>query len=71
MFKTVLRCAAPAMIVAMLVLVPFLGKAFTIDDTLFLYLARHALTDPLHPAAFDMYWTSQCGCGARRSRAVR
>lgn len=43
-------------LVATLVLVPFLGKAFTIDDTVFLFEAKHALTDPLHPTAFVMTW---------------
>ena len=52
----VLRVAAPALLLATLVLVPFLNKAFTIDDTVFLFEARHALTDPLHPTAFDMTW---------------
>lgn len=37
-------------------LVPFLGKPFTMDDTVFLLEARQALTDPLHPTAFDMTW---------------
>ena len=52
--RTVLRCATPALIVAVLILAPFREKAFTIDDTSSLYQARHALVDPLHPAAFDM-----------------
>jgi hypothetical protein len=38
------------------VLVPFLDKAFTIDDTVFLREAGHALSDPLHPTAFEMVW---------------
>jgi hypothetical protein len=54
--RTVLRCATPALIVAVLILAPFREKAFTIDDTSSLYQARHALVDPLHPAAFDMVW---------------
>ncbi len=37
-------------------LVPFLDKAFTIDDPIFLMEARHSLSDPLHPTAFDMVW---------------
>ena len=52
-----LRCAAPGMIVATAVLLPFLNKAFTIDDTLFLRQAEHLLTDPLHPTAFEMVWS--------------
>jgi hypothetical protein len=33
-------------------LIPFLNKAFTIDDTMFLLQAKHLLSDPLHPTAF-------------------
>jgi 4-amino-4-deoxy-L-arabinose transferase-like glycosyltransferase len=50
------KIASPALLLAALVLVPFLGKAFTMDDTVFLLEARHALADPLHPTAFEMTW---------------
>ncbi len=53
---TVLRCAAPSLLLAALVLVPFADKAFTIDDTVFLSQAQHALVDPLHPTAFVTVW---------------
>jgi 4-amino-4-deoxy-L-arabinose transferase-like glycosyltransferase len=49
--------AAPAILLSAVVLLPFLGKAFTIDDTLFLKQARHALSDPLHPSAVEMVWS--------------
>ncbi len=52
----VLRLAAPALLLSSLVLLPFLNKAFTIDDPVFLFEAQHALTDPLHPTAFEMTW---------------
>lgn len=55
--KSVLRLAAPALLLAAAVLLPFLGKAFTIDDTLFLLQAEHLLSDPLHPTAFEVVWT--------------
>ena len=51
------RAAAPAIVLAALLLIPFLGKAFTIDDPLFLYQARHVLDDPLHPTAFPVVWS--------------
>ncbi len=51
-----IRLAAPALALAALLLVPFLDKAFTIDDTTFLREAEHAVADPLHPTAFDMVW---------------
>ena len=53
---TILRRSAPAILLATAILLPFLGKAFTIDDTVFLFEARHAVTDPLHPTAFEMAW---------------
>jgi hypothetical protein len=48
-----LAAAALGMLVTALVLLPFLGKAFTIDDTFFMREAQQALRDPLHPTAFD------------------
>ncbi|HEX4824962.1 MAG TPA: hypothetical protein VFV19_11690 [Candidatus Polarisedimenticolaceae bacterium] len=51
------RAAWPALVLAAAVLLPFLGKAYTIDDPLFLYQARHVLEDPLHPTAFDVVWS--------------
>jgi hypothetical protein len=44
----------PALILAAAVVLPFLRKAFTIDDVTFLLQAQHVLADPLHPTAFDM-----------------
>jgi hypothetical protein len=54
----------PALALAAVVLLPFLGKAYTIDDPIFLREAQNVLTDPLHPAAFSMVWTTE-----RRLRA--
>ena len=54
----------PALALAAVVLLPFLGKAYTIDDPIFLHEAQNVLTDPLHPAAFSMVWTTE-----RRLRA--
>jgi hypothetical protein len=42
--------------VAALVLLPFLEKAFTTDDTFFLVQAKQVLKDPLQPTAFEMVW---------------
>jgi hypothetical protein len=55
---TSLRLAAPAILVASLLLLPFLNKPFTIDDPLFLREAKHALVDPLHPADFEQVWNA-------------
>jgi len=54
-----LKCAGPAIVLAALVLVPFFGKAFTIDDTLFLRQAQQITIDPSHPTAFDIVWTEK------------
>ncbi len=56
MSRQTFRSSLPAILLTTLILVPFLGKAFTIDDTVFLFEANHALSDPLHPTAFEMNW---------------
>lgn len=48
----------PALALAAIVLLPFLGKAYTIDDPVFLREAQHLLTAPLHPSAFEIVWTN-------------
>jgi len=53
-----LRLAAPAIILASLLLLPFLNRPFTIDDPLFLRAAEHTLIDPLHPANFEQVWNA-------------
>ena len=44
----------PGAMLALCLLVPFLGKAHAVDDVTFLLEAQQVLRDPLHPAAFDM-----------------
>ncbi|HXA51160.1 MAG TPA: hypothetical protein VNV86_12675, partial [Candidatus Acidoferrum sp.] len=53
-----LRLAAPAIVLASLLLLPFLNTPFTIDDPLFLRAAQHALNDPAHPADFEQVWNA-------------
>ena len=53
-----------ALALAALVLLPFLNKAYTIDDPIFLRETQSVLTDPLHPSAFPLVWSSE-----RRLRA--
>ena len=53
-----LRTAAPAMVLAAVLLLPFLNKPFTIDDPIFLGAAQHVLADPLHPADFEQVWNA-------------
>lgn len=44
----------PGALLALALLIPFLGKAHTIDDVTFLLQAQHCVRDPLHPTAFDI-----------------
>jgi hypothetical protein len=52
--KPTLLAAWPALLLASVILLPWLGKAHTIDDTTFLLQAEQVLKDPLHPTAFEM-----------------
>ena len=40
----------------LIVLVPFLGKPFNIDDPLFVWAARHIQAHPLNPYGFNVNW---------------
>ncbi len=53
---TALVCAWPAMVLAAILLAPFLGTPFTIDDPIYLREAQHVLEDPLHPQEFNIVW---------------
>jgi 4-amino-4-deoxy-L-arabinose transferase-like glycosyltransferase len=50
------RRGALAVGIVVLALAPFLGKAFTIDDPLFLHLARHLQRHPLDFFGFSVNW---------------
>jgi hypothetical protein len=54
----------PALTLAAIILLPFLTKAYTIDDPIFLQEARSLLSSPLHPTAFELVWSTE-----RRLRA--
>jgi 4-amino-4-deoxy-L-arabinose transferase-like glycosyltransferase len=43
-------------VAALACLVPFSGKAFNVDDTLFLYVARQITQHPLNPFGFKVNW---------------
>ena len=55
---SILRTSAWALLLSTLLLLPFLNKAFTVDDPTFLAGAAHMLQDPLHPSAFEMVWNT-------------
>jgi hypothetical protein len=52
------RLALPAIVLAGLLLLPFLDRPFTIDDPLFIRAAAHVLVDPLHPGDFEQVWNA-------------
>ncbi len=49
----------PRIVLSLLVLaflVPFAGKAFHMDDPLFIWAAEHIRAEPLNPYGFDVNW---------------
>src|SRR5262252_6113878 len=60
--KGILRLAVPGILLAVVCLVPFLNKAFTIDDPLFLLEARQILKAPLEPWSFPACWMGDETC---------
>src|SRR5437588_7875795 len=55
--KKVATCDAFLAIVAVIAaLVPFLNKAFHIDDPLFLWMAQQVSQHPADPYGFSVYW---------------
>lgn len=51
-----IRAAWPGVLLCALSLLPFLHSAFTIDDTVFLLEAEHAMEHPLAPPDFEIVW---------------
>jgi hypothetical protein len=58
-----MRAAWPGLLLATACLLPFLNKAFTIDDPVFLLEAQQILKTPLHPMSFDICWQGNETCG--------
>jgi hypothetical protein len=40
-------------------LAPFSGRAFHVDDTLFMWTARQIVKQPLNPYGFDLVWDTE------------
>jgi len=57
------RCSLPALILSTACLTPYLNKAFTIDDPVYMFQAQQILKTPLHPMALDICWTEDGECG--------
>jgi hypothetical protein len=58
----ILSISWPAILIALLSLVPFINKAFTIDDPYFLAMARQILQHPLHPMDYEICWNTPPYC---------
>ena len=56
-------CACPGLLLAVLFLLPYLTKAYTIDDPFFLQEAQQVLKTPLRPMHFEMCWFGGDQCG--------
>jgi len=57
-----LSSAWPALLLAFACLLPFLNKAFLIDDPHFLAMAKQILRHPLHPMDFEVCWNLTENC---------
>lgn len=72
--RTATRLAVPGVLLALFCLLPFLNKAYTIDDPFFLFEARQILKTPLQPMSFRLCWmgnetcfqASKLGAGAKQ-----
>ena len=55
-WPAIARGPIPLMVLTAVLLLPFVGKAFHIDDTLFVCAAQQIRIDPLHPYAMEFNW---------------
>lgn len=58
----VLACAWPALLLAALCLVPYLNKAFLVDDSWFLTMAKQIVRHPARPMDFEICWNDGNDC---------
>lgn len=58
----VLGSAWPALLLAAVCLLPYLNKAYLIDDPWFLMMSRQIIQHPLHPMGFDVCWDTVDNC---------
>jgi hypothetical protein len=63
----VFKLAVPAMVLALVCLIPYLNKAYTIDDPWFLLEARQILKTPLQPLSYSVCWMGNETCLLRAS----
>ena len=53
----------PAIVIACILLLPFIRKAYGIDDPYFLLMAEQTRRNPLHPLNFNLCWFDPPRCG--------
>src|SRR5215472_4929910 len=58
----VLLCSLPALILSVVCLLPYIDKAFLIDDPVFLLQAQQILKEPGHPMALNICWVFDNQC---------
>jgi hypothetical protein len=59
----ILLCSLPALILSAACLLPYLSKAFTIDDPVYVLQAQLVRQEPRHPMALDICWVEDRVCG--------
>ena len=62
--RSIVRLVLPGIILLLVCLIPFLNKAYTIDDPWFLLEARQILRTPLQPMSFPTCWMGICVAAA-------
>jgi hypothetical protein len=55
-WRRVLLCSLPALVLSGACLLPYLSKAFTIDDPFYLQQAEYIRTSPMHPTRMEVCW---------------
>ena len=60
--QNIVGLVLPGILLAVVCLVPFLNKAYTVDDPFFLLEARQILKTPLQPWSFPMCWLGDETC---------
>ncbi len=68
-WRIILSAAWPAVVFAWVMLLPYLNKAFLVDDAWFVAQAQHVLRHPLQPTNFDICWFGNEQCGKSWSMA--
>ena len=58
----VFLCSLPGLLLSLACLLPYLNKAFVVDDPVFLLQARQILREPRHPMELNLCWTFDNNC---------